>query len=177
MDYEQGYLDGWLQCQSFIGSMLFGEQTSAAEAYYTSEYCWFKLCNLFDNESERRTKKFITEDYPAFFEDRPHRGIKEKPGWIYVLKADNGMCKIGQTTNLNKRIKQLGIQLPYELEVACTVWTDHVVIAEQILHKHYKEKRAKGEWFALTEENIAEIRAKNPFMVAQRCSGRNHESN
>jgi len=149
--FTEGYLKGWCACMSFMYCFSL-DGASSAEAYYTALHHWN---NLYDRIEEGFDILDIDRNT---FTGRPYSGIHSKKGYIYVLRADNGMCKIGQTTQLNDRIKQLGIQLPYELELVHVIGTDHVINAEQLLHNRYAEKRQRGEWFALSDADLEDIK-------------------
>lgn len=83
-------------------------------------------------------------------------------GHVYILagkEEGEGLFKIGQTTDISTRIPALRIQCPWPTEllhrVGCAVPLD----AEAIFHREYASKRANGEWFRLTEEDLKEIRS------------------
>lgn len=68
---------------------------------------------------------------------------------IYVL--DNGIhFKIGYTTNLDKRIKQLQTGSSTELKVICVKHGD--VALEQQLHSTLSKYHVRGEWFEKSPE-------------------------
>lgn len=78
-------------------------------------------------------------------------------GHIYVLRAGE-FYKIGRTRQLDSRIKALSIQLPFPVEVVHTFPSDDHVEVEQWIHDLFADKRANGEWFRLSEEDVARIR-------------------
>lgn len=68
---------------------------------------------------------------------------------IYVL--DNGMhLKIGFTTNLEQRVKQLQTGSSTELKVVCVKHGD--VALEQQLHSSLAKYKVQGEWFEKSPE-------------------------
>lgn len=156
--FKNGYLLGWLHCAAWFAKALLIDQVSAAEAYYTS---YFHYHNTLPKRIDR------IPPTPIAMKERPYKNIQEKSGKVYILKADNGLYKIGQTTHLSERIKQLGIQLPYELELVWYIPTDHVLIAEKKLHDYFADKRIKGEWFALEEDDIECLTNLSVLMVAR----------
>lgn len=81
-----------------------------------------------------------------------------RPGFVYLLRADNGLVKIGKTGKITKRIYQLSIQLPYETELIHTIKTDDMDELERHLHEIFAAKRKRGEWFELSEEDITSIK-------------------
>ena len=81
----------------------------------------------------------------------------QRRGVIYILKADNGLYKIGKTSNPDKRLPRLAIQLPYQITVVRTIWTDDIDGLESGLHHRFADKRAHGEWFRLIQADIDEL--------------------
>lgn len=75
-------------------------------------------------------------------------------GIVYVLKADNGLYKIGRAKKFENRLLQLQTQMPYDLEVIVLIESDDYIGLEKGLHKRFVSKREKGEWFELSEEDI-----------------------
>ena len=92
----------------------------------------------------------------------PHEPVKKKRpeedhGFVYLLKADNGCYKIGRTTSLDDRIKQLEIASPCKLELVLAIETDECRELEESLHCFFDDKRAKGEWFDLDGADVEYI--------------------
>ena len=81
-----------------------------------------------------------------------------RPGYVYVVQCGE-FYKIGRTTNLERRIPQLTVQLPYPLKLVCFIQTPNSASEERRLHELYADKRLNGEWFALTDEQVKEIKA------------------
>lgn len=99
---------------------------------------------------------------------------------IYLIKSyneDQPLYKIGFTKgNSKKRIKELSTGNPFELELVCTFDTKFNMKVERILHRRYKSKKVRGEWFNLDTgevgnfidvckeiENQLELLKENPF--------------
>lgn len=91
-------------------------------------------------------------------EDEPPESKKKVPqvGYVYFLKGDD-FCKIGRTVDLDSRITTIRPKLPFETELALVIETDDPTALEIALHDRFAAKRANGEWFALTDEDIAWI--------------------
>jgi len=79
-------------------------------------------------------------------------------GYVYLLQADNGLYKIGQTKVIDQRIKQLVVSLPYELELVLTIESEFYKEIEATFHEQFADKRARGEWFELSEADIEHIK-------------------
>jgi hypothetical protein len=83
----------------------------------------------------------------------------KKYGYIYFLMADNGLTKIGWASDFERRLAELNWHLPYELTVICLFESENAKETEQSFHKYFAHRRIRGksEWFALTNEDIAEV--------------------
>lgn len=86
--------------------------------------------------------------------DRPVVPKKTKPGYIYILKADNGLYKIGLTNSPAPRISSLIKQSPVKAELLHLIPTEDMKPAEDRLHAKYAHLRRIGEWFALTDTDV-----------------------
>lgn len=98
------------------------------------------------------------QDEPS---DHEKPRVRDRSGYIYVLRADNGRCKIGRARLIDDRVYQLGIVLPYDPELVCAVKVDDYVAMEKELHELFMDagKHVKGEWFELNEADIEYIKA------------------
>jgi hypothetical protein len=72
---------------------------------------------------------------------------------VYLLKA-GPYYKIGKAKDLDKRVKQIRLQLPYPVEVMHSIETDDSSGIENYWHKRFACKRANGEWFLLTDDDV-----------------------
>ncbi len=80
-----------------------------------------------------------------------------KDGFVYLALLRIGAerrYKIGKTTLVERRLDQLKIQLPEDLELIHVIRTDDIDGIESYWHARFAEKRAKGEWFRLTRADI-----------------------
>jgi len=73
---------------------------------------------------------------------------------VYLLKA-GPYYKIGKAKDLDQRIKQIKLQLPYPVETLHSIKTDDSMGIESYWHKRFACKRANGEWFLLTDDDVA----------------------
>jgi glucan-binding YG repeat protein len=81
-------------------------------------------------------------------------------GYIYfVQEYMNGSFKIGKTKYIEKRMNLFGVKLPFENKLIYLIKTSNHHQTEAAFHKHFSSKRLEGEWFALTKEDIAWIKA------------------
>ena len=88
----------------------------------------------------------------------PLKGASKKsPGYIYLIRGENNTYKIGLSSNPTKRIKTLGVQLPFQITPIHLIKTDHMLDAEKHLHSMFADKRTAGEWFALDACDVETI--------------------
>jgi len=80
--------------------------------------------------------------------------IPPQEGWIYVVQCDR-FCKIGKTNNVKNRFAQIQSSMPFLLKLVHQSQHNDIVQAERHIHGAFSDKRVRGEWFDLTEEDLA----------------------
>lgn len=111
-------------------------------------------------------KPLLIEKYKllqtAYNEDRfPNRipvsklsSIKSNPGYIYLIKSEDGSYKIGKSKNPHTRHKNLSTKFAYQTTLIHTIQASNMERSEKYLHEKFKDIRLNGEWFALTPEDV-----------------------
>jgi hypothetical protein len=84
-------------------------------------------------------------------------GVKPDVGYIYILKAANGLYKIGKTQNLNSRIKTIRTASPVKIEVYRVFQSTEYSKIEIHLHRLFSDFREIGEWFRLTNAELETV--------------------
>ena len=82
---------------------------------------------------------------------RPSEGI------VYLLKA-GPHYKIGKSVNFEKRLTQIKLQLPHAVEVIHVIHAADHSRAESYWHRRFAARRLNGEWFELSEAEVAEFK-------------------
>lgn len=78
-------------------------------------------------------------------------------GFVYLMRnLRNGLVKIGFSKKPSFREKTLQSEEP---EIKLIHSHSASFLEEQDLHAHFSEKRIRGEWFCLSEDDIAYVRA------------------
>ena len=79
--------------------------------------------------------------------------------YIYLLQHENipEYTKIGYTSDLDKRIKQLQTASPTGIKLIYSKETSYAYQIEQALHRRYHYKNSNLEWFSLTQDDIDDI--------------------
>lgn len=77
--------------------------------------------------------------------------------YIYLTKSEFGY-KIGRTTRPKKRPLQVAGNMPIKLEVIVVIEVSDSKGWERRLHRHFAEKRLRGEWFSLDDPDVEMIK-------------------
>lgn len=86
--------------------------------------------------------------------------LRPQPGYVYLLHAPEVQCyKIGRSKEIKSRVALLNIQLPFDVQLVHKIECADYISAEKALHLRFADKHLRGEWFALTDEDVAEIKA------------------
>jgi hypothetical protein len=83
----------------------------------------------------------------------------DKPqGYVYLLRS--GLYyKIGKAVDLKKRLNQIKLHLPFEVELVHAIEAFHPYEVEKHWHRHFADKRTNGEWFVLTDAEVAQFKS------------------
>lgn len=108
------------------------------------------------HENSKAAQFLLNEE--KYIEKKKRTNVKK--GIVYLIKIDDReQYKIGVTTNLNKRMNQLGTKMPFELEVIAKIESDDIYKLEEQLHEKFKDKNINGEWFELKTKDIKYIKS------------------
>lgn len=92
---------------------------------------------------------------PRGAEDAPNgRAGKRVEGLVYLIRS-GGHFKIGRSEEVERRVKQIRIQLPEAATLEHTISTDDPSGIEAYWHRRFADRRANGEWFKLTASDVA----------------------
>lgn len=80
----------------------------------------------------------------------------EPDGYVYVLAA-GPHYKIGRATNIDRRLKQLKIQLPFEAKLIHSIRCENHAESERYWHERLHQYRCNGEWFALDGDVLEDL--------------------
>jgi len=83
-------------------------------------------------------------------------------GYIYLVQADTGHCKIGSSQPVARRIQQLQSANPSPHVLLHQYPSANAQLEERRLHKKFEHRRVRSEWFALTDADISGIRSIKP---------------
>ncbi len=96
----------------------------------------------------------LCPEIPQREPEEEHRAIPPlNLGTVYLLKTGK-FYKIGRTNSVGRRERELSIQLPERAKLVHAINTDDPVGIESYWHNRFSERRANGEWFALSQEDV-----------------------
>lgn len=81
---------------------------------------------------------------------------------LYLIKADNGLTKIGKAACPHSRFGEIKNASPIPILLIHTALVDNADALERELHDLFTHKRSHGEWFKLSDQDIAEIASRYP---------------
>lgn len=79
-----------------------------------------------------------------------------KDSAVYVIRCDR-YYKIGRSDNLRDRVRTLQTALPFDVYLVRSFQVDDPSMFEMQLHKRYREKWVRGEWFELDIFDVEEL--------------------
>ncbi len=65
---------------------------------------------------------------------------------------------------MEQRARQVGVNLPEDLELVHAISTDDAYGIEAYWHKRFADKRRGGEWFELTGDDVRAFKRRKGFM-------------
>jgi hypothetical protein len=89
--------------------------------------------------------------------DTPHRN--SIVGYVYLIRAENGLYKFGKTRDMKARLKPFGVNFPMKWDLVHSFQSNDYSLTEERLHQMFRDKREIGEWFKLLAEDVAHITA------------------
>lgn len=72
-------------------------------------------------------------------------------GYVYIYKSGE-YCKIGRAKNIETRRKVYRTENPHPIEIVAEKFVNNYIDAENQLHETFKNKRFRGEWFKITNQ-------------------------
>lgn len=84
-------------------------------------------------------------------------------GSVYLMRSGIHH-KIGRSNHVGRRSYEVALQLPEKLEIVHEIETDDPEGIERYWHERFSAKRANGEWFNLTDADVAVFRRRKTFM-------------
>jgi Meiotically up-regulated gene 113 len=94
---------------------------------------------------------------------------------VYFIQGENSkLVKIGMTTNLGNRLRELQAASPDRLKVLAVILHEN---HDGPRHQQFRDAWAYGEWFRPTPELMASIESLPPFRGKRSCEVQNRRVN
>lgn len=107
--------------------------------------------------------------------------IINRAGFVYIFKCETGHCKIGWSKDPELRLEAISTATPFVVSIFHRIASDDARWLEKRLHRKFESKHFRGEWFLLSEDDLALLstfdRIVKPPMIARSrrrkncCSG------
>jgi hypothetical protein len=155
------------------------EEARSAEAFEIASHCmfqhafdgmpsdtlfeWHKILYKHRNQHEHLADALLAVSEEIYqrsagvIKRARQRKRKKLSGFVYLLQS-GPYYKIGVSTQVDERIKQLSTQPPFDIELLHTIQTDDMYGLEKKLHADYDSKRKNGEWFELDQADVEYIK-------------------
>lgn len=103
-----------------------------------------------------RVSENIRKSFPRFGQLLKQQA--KNAGEVYLLDNHQNSYKIGHSVSATKRKSDLNGMAPYGLTTLETCWVPHSREVEKSFHNALKEYRLNGEWFALPQDRLRQVR-------------------
>lgn len=142
-----------------------GDNVLTSGYYIVGKEDYFKMRKILDNFYYRHSQQEI-DDYNSNVQQQIYKtnfrtlddNKKDKVvGYVYFIVADGRYCKIGCTSNIVSRFKQMQTASPNELDLIGYIKTDDYTDLEIEAHNHFEKHKVRGEWFDISIEQIKEF--------------------
>lgn len=72
----------------------------------------------------------------------------------FVLDSATGLYKIGRSRQPKDRVENMRTGASAPLYFAAVIHVDDMVVHERLMHRRFDDKRVRGEWFGITQQDI-----------------------
>ena len=107
--------------------------------------------------------KMSPKDKKESIMDFINTGSKESFNYVYFIKSENNLVKIGKTCDINDRFHNLKNASPCKLYLLG--YQRGSGKKEKELHKRFEKYHHHGEWFELSEEILKYIEKQDPVDI------------
>jgi hypothetical protein len=76
--------------------------------------------------------------------------------YLYLIESQQ-FYKIGIANDVQSRLAQLSTGNPFELKLLASYSFENAEVVERSIHQRFSNKRVRGEWFELGDEDVNEF--------------------
>jgi len=110
------------------------------------------------DKAQQDFKKLEEAQEQTQIQKRVKDGLKPgMSGFVYLIRAENGLYKIGKAKNISKRLQPFSVNFPMKWEIVHSFQSENYSAAEIDLHRKFASKRDIGEWFKLSPADVQYI--------------------
>ncbi len=80
------------------------------------------------------------------------------PGYVYLMRGPDGLCKIGKSNNPSRRAEDLSLP-GYPVQLLHSILVLDARRCEQALHRRYQDRWVGKEWFRLEHGQVLEFQS------------------
>lgn len=85
-------------------------------------------------------------------------------GYIYLIGSPKfHWYKIGRSKVPHLRVKNIGVLLPFKIELIATWFSSAERVMERELHEKYDAYRINGEWFLFDDKQVQKVLSEVPY--------------
>ncbi len=97
---------------------------------------------------------------PTPVKRRPTKRKRPEPGHVYIIQEPQGAYKIGRSAHVDQRLETVAAGLPQgRITVILTIPCTNPPALERSLHIRFRHQRLSGEWFQLSAQDLAKLKA------------------
>lgn len=82
---------------------------------------------------------------------------RDNPGYVYVIKTSTGLYRLGRSKNPDARIDPFIRIAPNKVKCEAKIKTSDMRELEARYRCHYASCHVRGKWFALSDQDIADL--------------------
>lgn len=118
----------------------------------------YLLCKVFDCSIGELLKSVTPEEKAETAAKVKERRVQNRDAYVYFAKDPlTSLVKIGKSLDVEKRLYQLKKEVGSELQLLDVVKSSDAIVLEKEIHEQLHDRRVKGEWFTLSEEEVEKV--------------------
>lgn len=107
----------------------------------------------FINDNNAKVDEFLESVRSGCHDDASKERSGRKRRYLYMFRSSESLYKIGVTTNVDRRLKELNDRpYPVELFAVSEAPFYNAFEAERVMHEIHDDCRVNGEWFKLSDD-------------------------